>query len=103
LSATIVGQHVEALIERLSPAYYVPVGRLRAAAAERSSCNLVHLSTMFKIDIFVPKGRPFDQEAARRAREEAIDDAPDSLRFPVASPEDTVLSKLERALRDAVP
>jgi hypothetical protein len=50
---------------------------------------------MFKIDIFVSKGRPFDRQAAERARHYAIDEAPDAPRFPVASPEDTVLAKLE--------
>jgi hypothetical protein len=63
--------------------------------AARSSFNLIHLATMFKIDVFVSKGRPFDREAAARARAQAIDETPDAPRFPVASPEDTVLAKLE--------
>jgi hypothetical protein len=50
---------------------------------------------MFKIDVFVSKGRPFDREAAERARPQAIDETPDAARFLVASPEDTVLAKLE--------
>jgi hypothetical protein len=50
---------------------------------------------MFMIDVFVSKGRPFDRLAADRARPQAIDEAPDAPRFPVASPEDTVLAKLE--------
>jgi hypothetical protein len=50
---------------------------------------------MFKIDVFVSKGRPFDREAAERARLQTIDEAPDAPRFPVASAEDTVLAKLE--------
>jgi hypothetical protein len=50
---------------------------------------------MFKIDVFVSKGRPFDRQAAERARPQAIDEDPDPTRFPVASPEDTVLAKLE--------
>jgi hypothetical protein len=50
---------------------------------------------MFKIDLFVSKGRPFDRVAAARARDEVIDEGPAAPRFPVASPEDTVLAKLE--------
>ena len=50
---------------------------------------------MFKIDIFVSKRRDFDRQAIERARPEALDETPDSPRFPVASPEDTVLAKLE--------
>ena len=85
----------DALTTRLVSAYYIPVDRLRSAVAARSSCNFIHLATMFKIDVFVSKGRPFDREAAERARPQAIDEAPDAPRFPVASPEDTVLAKLE--------
>ena len=85
----------DALIAHLAAAYYVPVDRLRSAIAARSSFNLIHLATMFKIDVFVSKGRPFDREAASRARAQAIDEAPDAPRFLVASPEDTVLAKLE--------
>jgi len=87
--------HVDSLVHRLGPAYYIPVDRLRSAVAARSSCNFIHLATMFKIDVFVSKGRPFDRQAAERARPLAIDEAPDAPRFPIASPEDTVLAKLE--------
>ncbi len=95
LLAALEPDHVEPLASRLLSAYYIPLDRLRSAVAERSSCNFIHLATMFKIDIFVSKGRAFDRQAAERARPEAIDDNPDAPRFPVASPEDTVLSKLE--------
>lgn len=87
--------HADALIAHLASAYYVPVDRVRSAIAARTSFNLIHLATMFKIDVFVSKGRPFDREAASRAHPQALDEAPDAPRFPVASPEDTVLAKLE--------
>ena len=93
--AALEADHVAPLIDRLSSAYYIPEDRLRSAVPARSSCNLIHLATMFKIDVFVSKGRPFDREAAERARLLAIDEAPDAPRFPIASPEDTVLAKLE--------
>lgn len=87
--------HVDPLTNRLQSAYYIPVDRLRAAVAGRLSCNFIHMSTMFKIDVFVSKGRPFDRQAAERARAQALDESPDARCFPVASPEDTVLAKLE--------
>ena len=55
--------HVDALVSRLSATYYIPLDRLRSAVVERSSCNLIHLATMFKVDIFVSKGRAFDRES----------------------------------------
>ena len=93
--AALEPEHVDSLVKRLVSAYYIPADRLRSAVAARSSCNFIHLATMFKIDVFVSKGRPFDRQAAERARPQAIDEAPDAPRFPVASPEDTVLAKLE--------
>ena len=93
--AALEPDHVDPLTNRLVSAYYIRVDRLRSAVEARSSCNLIHLATMFKIDVFVSKGRPFDREAAERARPQAIDEAADAPRFPVASPEDTVLAKLE--------
>jgi hypothetical protein len=73
--------------------YYIPADRLRWAVTTRASCNLIHLPTMFKIDLFVPEERPFDLEAAGRVQLDAIDDTPDAPIVPIAS--DTVLSKLE--------
>ena len=93
--AALEPEHAEALIARWTPAYYVPVDRLRAAVAARSSFSLIHLATMFKIDVFVSKGRPFDREAAARARAQAVDEAPGAPCIPVASLEDTVLAELE--------
>ena len=50
---------------------------------------------MFKIDVFVAKGRPFDNQALDRARPRALDDTPDARLFVVASAEDTIIAKLE--------
>ena len=93
--AALEPDHGDSLVTRLASAYYIPVDRLRSAVAARSSCNFIHLATMFKIDVFVSKGRPFDRQAAERARPQAIDEGPNAPRFPVSSPEDTVLAKLE--------
>jgi len=93
--AALEPEHVDSLVHSLASAYYIPVDRLHSAVAARSSCNFIHLATMFKIDIFVSKKRPFDRQAAERARPQAIDEGPDAPRFLVASPEDTVLAKLE--------
>ena len=93
--AVLEPEHIDALVARLGSAYYIPVDRLRWAADVKSSCNLIHLATMFKIDLFVSKGRPFDRRAMERARRHALDEGPDGLQVPIASAEDTVLAKLE--------
>ena len=86
--------HVDPLARQLAAAYYVPIAQMRTAADERRSFNLIHVATMFKIDVFVSKGRPFDRSAAERARPHAIGEYTGSP-FPVASAEDTILAKLE--------
>lgn len=93
--AELAVAQIDALADRLERAYYTPRGHMRIAAAERRSFNLIHLETMFKIDVFVSKDRPFDREAAGRARTQAIDQAASTPQVLVASAEDTVLSKLE--------
>jgi hypothetical protein len=87
--------HVVPLVRGLEAEYYIDEGRVRAAVLARRSFNAIHLATMFKIDVFATKGRPFDEEALRRARPEALEDTPDARRFQVASAEDTIIAKLE--------
>ncbi len=87
--------HVEGLVARLQSDYYLDEGRVRSAVLARRPFNAIHLATMFKIDVFVKKGRPFDDQALDRARPRALEDSPDARQFVVASPEDTIIAKLE--------
>ena len=93
--ADLDAQHVVPFVTRLEATYYVEAGRVRAAVVARRSFNLIHLATMFKVDVFVSKRRPFDREALNRARPAPLDDAVDARLFQLASPEDTILAKLE--------
>lgn len=95
LIAELGAEHVGPLAARLSAAFYLDEGRMRDAVERRLSFNVIHLATMFKVDVFVSKGRPFDIEASGRARLEALGESPDAPKARVASPEDTLLAKLE--------
>lgn len=95
LVADLEPQHVAPLLQRLAGGYYVDEARVRAAIEARRSFNMIHLQTMFKIDVFVMKQRPFDRQALQRASLDKLTDAPEARRFLVASAEDTVLAKLE--------
>lgn len=79
----------------LTGVYYVDAEMISGAIAHRSTFNLIHLTTMIKIDVFLPKSRPYDQEVFRRKRLDTIDDAADAPQFFLTSPEDVILSKLE--------
>jgi hypothetical protein len=95
LIAELRAEHVAPLAARLSALFYLDEGRMRDAVERRLSFNVIHLATMFKVDVFVSKGRPFDVEASGRARLEALGESPEAPRVKVASAEDTLLAKLE--------
>jgi hypothetical protein len=88
-------EHADRFAAALGSAFYVDRDRIRFAIRLKQSFNLIHLATMFKVDVFVTKGRPFDQAAMTRVRAEALDESSTARVFPVASAEDVILSKLE--------
>jgi hypothetical protein len=87
-------EHGTALVAALSGAYYLSEERVRDAIVRRASFNAIHLDSMVKVDVFISKGRPFDQRAMDRARSFPNREA-GSRSLPLASAEDTVLAKLE--------
>ena len=93
--ADLEAEHVVPLVRRLEATYYVDPDRVRASVGARRAFNLIHLATMFKIDVFPSKRRPFDREALGRARPAPLDDADDARLIRLCSPEDTILAKLE--------
>ncbi|MHC4819485.1 MAG: hypothetical protein ACYTF8_15680 [Planctomycetota bacterium] len=95
LVARLDESHVRPIADALQEAYYLDEGAMREAILRRSSFNLIHQATMMKVDVFVPKDRPYDAEALRRRRRDRLDETPGAREFCVATPEDIVLSKLE--------
>jgi hypothetical protein len=87
-------EHAEQLAEALSDAFYVDAESIRDAIRRRSSFNVIHLETMFKVDVFVRKQRPFDQAQFERRVAQVVATDPERTAY-VASPEDTILTKLE--------
>src|SRR5947209_5470208 len=66
---------------------------MRDAVRHRSSFNVIHLNTMLKIDVYIPKTRSFDQEEHLRVQLEVLLEG--TRPFHVASPEGMILNKLE--------
>jgi hypothetical protein len=91
--AELAPEHTSRFIAALRDRYYVPEQRVMDAVAQPSSFNLIHLDTMFKVDVFVSRDRPFDKRVLERAGEAVVAGATDAI--PVCSPEDTLLAKLE--------
>lgn len=92
--AALGTQHVEPFLLRLRNAFYVDEEAMRDAIARRRSFNLIHLQTMFKVDVFIPKNRRFDQAELINRRPHVIGDDPEQIIFFVSA-EDTILAKLE--------
>ncbi|HEY7818629.1 MAG TPA: hypothetical protein VIG29_10450 [Vicinamibacteria bacterium] len=85
---------VEPLGRALGLAFYHDQAAMRRAIELRRGFNVIHLDTMFKVDIFIPKDRKFDESQLQRRKAHIIASDPDRSAF-VASAEDTVLAKLD--------
>ena len=96
LVADIRTEHVAALAEQAAPLFYIDADDVAEAVATAGAFNLIHLATMFKVDVFALKPTPYDTQAFLRADLKALDEADndDAALFFVASAEDVILSKL---------
>ena len=85
---------VDPLVRALETEFYVEAETIQAAIRRRESFNLVHLATMFKVDLFVLKNRPFDEAQFERRQSHAISSDPERHAY-IATVEDNILAKLE--------
>jgi len=93
LIADLRTEHAHPLVKKLESEYYIDEDMIKDAIKYRSSFNVMYLASMLKVDVFLPKQRPFDQEEYRRIHSEVL--VQGTRAFYVASPEDTILHKLE--------
>ena len=93
LVAALRPEHAEPLARMLGDAFYADVEAMRDAILRRSSFNVIHLTSMFKVDVFVAKSNPFDRAQLARRQLYKLSEDPDRSAY-VASAEDTILSKL---------
>src|SRR3972149_11682802 len=61
LVADLKTEQVEPLVSMLEREFYIDEGMILDAIHQRSSFNVIHLATMFKVDVFLIKQRSFDQ------------------------------------------
>lgn len=94
IAAEVKREHAAEICKRLSDEFYCDEKMILDAVAHASSFNLIHLATMFKVDVFVLKERDFDSEAlSRKILKKIPESSRENLFF--ASPEDVILHKLE--------
>jgi len=95
LVADLAERHVQPFTDALKSAYYVDAHMISDAIARKSCFNVIHLATMFKVDVFAVKDRPYDRMALARIRKDTLAVESAAAEFFLASPEDVVLNKLE--------
>ena len=94
LVADLRPEHVEPLAQALGDAFYADAEMMRDAIRRHSSFNVIHLETMFKVDVFVAKPRAFDRAQLARRQLHLLSEEPERRAY-VTSAEDIVLAKLE--------
>jgi hypothetical protein len=99
------------LFAKLQGAFYADENMARNAIRNRSGFNLIHLETMFKVDLFIAKDGGFDlKQIDRRVARPVAEDL--DRKIYILSAEDSILAKLrwyrlggeqsERQWRDVV-
>lgn len=96
LVADLEAGHAPPLIARLGDKYYASQEAIFDAIARKSCFNVIHLPSMFKVDVFVAKPGLYDRQALARRRAGAVSLGGAAEDFMIASPEDIILSKLQR-------
>jgi hypothetical protein len=87
-------EHLQPFVTALQDEFYVDNEMIAEAIQRQTSFNIIHRETMFKVDVFIPRPRPFLQSQLSRAQKQTFSfETEISARF--ASPEDTILAKLE--------
>jgi len=87
-------QYAVPLANALDNAFYLNIDAIKDAINNKSCFNIIHLETMFKVDVFINKQRPFDYSQFERRVRQEISNEPQCIVY-VASAEDNILSKLE--------
>jgi hypothetical protein len=91
--ADVKPEQVRPLLEALQESFYVDEHAMREALTQRSSFNVIHLDSVFKVDMFLPKTDEFAwAQLERRQLRRISPDTKDAVY--VATAEDTVLAKL---------
>jgi hypothetical protein len=87
-------EHILPFLSALQDAFFVDEEMIAGSIKSRSSFNIIHRESMFKVDIFVPQPGPFHRSQLARVHRQTFSQDPEqSANF--ASPEDTILAKLE--------
>jgi hypothetical protein len=94
LVADLQPEHIQPFIQALQNEFYIDEEMIADAVARHASFNIIHRESMFKVDIFIPRQRPFERNQLSRARRQILSVEPHAEAL-ISSAEDTLLAKLE--------
>ena len=87
-------EHLQPFVAALHGEFYLDDEMIAESIQRHTSFNIIHRETMFKVDVFIPQPRPFLQSQLIRSQKQTFQfETEVSAKF--ASPEDTILAKLE--------
>jgi hypothetical protein len=93
LVADLQPRHIPRLVEALRGEFYLDEPAIRDAVDRRSTFNVIHLGTLFKVDVFVAGDDPATRRELERRQQYRLEGDPPG-ELVVASPEDIVVQKL---------
>ena len=95
LVASVEPRHIDGLVAALEKEFYIDADMIRQALSAGRSFNLIHYATAYKFDIFPLGSGSFDASQFQRRTPAAVSlGRKEFIDVPVASAEDTLLSKL---------
>lgn len=92
--ADLSPENVAPLFAALKDEYYVDDQAMLRAISLRRMFNLIHLDSLIKVDIYVPKDDEFGRQQFQRIRREMLLPGESGAAF-ISAPEDTILAKLQ--------
>lgn len=86
-------EHIQELTTRLEGAFFIDPPAIVSALQRKSSFNMIHKDTMFRIDIFPLGGHPFEKNQMMRRVQQSFGEHPYDRAF-FTTAEDIILAKL---------
>lgn len=94
INAAVTPEKAGPLYSVLKEEFYIGRDAMYQAIANRTSFNVVHLASAFKIDVFIRKDDDFHEQLFLRRRKVKLDELTNYF-FDIVSPEDVILLKLQ--------
>jgi hypothetical protein len=94
ITVAAFGDKAEHLYNVLKESFYISKEAMNQAISNRSSFNIIHLKSAFKIDMFIQKDDDFHRQLFLRRKKVKLDESINHL-FDIVSAEDIILLKLQ--------